>query len=625
MELLEIKDPSFLKPYNYNELEQLAKEIRSFLIHSVSKTGGHLSSNLGVVELTIALHYVFNSPEDKFIFDVGHQSYIHKILTGRAKDFYTLRQWNGLAGFQKRSESEHDPWEAGHSSTSLSAALGMAMARDLNKENYHVIPIIGDGAMTGGMSYEALNQIGALKKNVIIVFNDNDMSISKNVGAISHGFDKLRSSKPYTNMKQEVKEVLSSNSIGETVLGGLKSVRDVLKRNIVDSSIFDELGIEYFGPVDGHNFKELIRVLNVAKKHEGPVVVHVITKKGKGYSYCEEDRDGYWHGVSSFNPETGLIKSMLPVGHLSWSEVVSETLIRLAKKDKEIVVLTPAMMTGSKLERYASLYPNRFFDCGIAEEHAATLAGALAQSKKKPFLAIYSSFLQRAYDQINHDVTRMDLPVVLGIDRSGIVGEDGDTHQGVFDIGILRPLPNMIIAQPKDGNEAQHLIYTAFHQQHPFAIRYPRGTVAYQEVGDFKEIPVGTWSVFESEQPNKAILITYGPDVDRFIQKIEINQYPITVVNARFLKPLDTEVLDVLVARNIPIFTYEGEMLAGGLSSAILEYLNDSNKEAHIRRIGIDDVYIPHGSVQEIRKNYSLDLPSVIKSILAEIGGEYED
>jgi len=616
MDLTTIQNPNQIKNLSHKELVELAKDIRKFLIENVSKTGGHLSSNLGVVELTIALHYCFDSPTDKLIFDVGHQSYVHKILTGRSGRFLTLRQFEGLSGFQKRCESEHDVWEAGHSSTSLSAALGMAISRDLKGLNHHVIPIIGDGALTSGLAYEALNHIGMLQKNIIIIFNDKNMSISQNVGAITQGFSRLRASKSYHAMKHDIKDVLSKNIVGTTVLKGMTKVRDSVKQHVVDSSIFGELGLEYIGPVDGHDIKALQRVFDIAKKHQGPIVVHVSTIKGKGYPYSELDRDGRWHGVNRFDPDTGISEANIPASHASWSEVVSETMITLAKKNQAITMITPAMITGAKLERFFGIFPERSFDCGIAEEHACTLAAGQAIAGLRPFVSIYSSFLQRAYDQINHDICRMNLPVVLGIDRAGLVGEDGDTHHGVFDIGILRHLPNITIAQPIDAEEMQHMLYTAFSEQKPFAIRYPRGHVPYQPVKEFKKIDIGTWTWHKSTETPKVIVITYGMDVLRLFTRIESNKLPVWVINARFIKPLDQELLKQCAAFKVPVVIYEPDMLSGGLSSAISEWCTDQKVRMNITRIGIKDTYIAHGATSQLRKNLQIDTNSVIEVIL---------
>lgn len=615
MDVTKITDPSFLKDLSNKECQQLAEDIRHFLIESVSKTGGHLSSNLGVVELTIALHKVFDSPKDKIFFDVGHQCYTHKILTGRANQFSTLRQYKGLSGFQKRCESVHDVWEAGHSSTSLSAALAMAVSRDLKGEDFSVVPVIGDGSMSSGMSLEALNQIGSLNKRMIIIFNDNNMSISQNVGALTQAFSKLRTSKSYTGLKEDVRKVLKRNDVGQSLLSGLTVFKDSIKKGIMEAGIFDEFNLDYLGPVDGHNIKELVKILKVAKTNKGPVVVHVLTKKGKGYPFCEEDTQGKWHGVSSFNPETGKSYTSTPEGHLSWSSIFSETLIRLAKQDKRICAITPAMITGSKLEKFFALYPERSFDCGIAEEHAATFAAGLAISNQRPFISLYSSFLQRAYDQINHDICRMDLPVVIGIDRAGLVGEDGDTHHGVFDVGILRCLPNLILAQPKDSKEAQNLLYTAMNQSHPFAIRYPRGAVIYDEVSPMEEIEVGRWTAYNDSAKNRCIVISYGPDVDRILSKIIANDLPVAVVNARFIKPLDGAMLQEIAESKLPVIIYETDMLAGGLSSAILEWCADHHYLIPIQRVGIEDHYVEQGAINQIKTSAHIDINRLFDEI----------
>lgn len=615
MNLLDIKNPDFLKELDYDQMNALASDIRNFLYESIAKTGGHLSSNLGVVELTIAMHYVFNSPKDKMIFDVGHQSYVHKILTGRANEFHTLRQIDGLSGFQKRSESEHDVWEAGHSSTSISAALGMAVARDLNQENYEIIPIIGDGSITNGMSLEAINHLGETQKKVIVVFNDNNMSISKNVGGVNKSFNKLRTSKPYTSVKRDLSSTLSKNAVGTKVLDSLSAVKNTIKKSVIDTSVFADFGLEYLGPIDGHNLKDLIKAFEYAKNQKDPILLHVITTKGKGIQFCEADTLGLWHGVGQYDPKTGELLSRLDHNNLSWSEVMSETLIRLAKDDEDIIAITPAMITGSKLLNFEKHFPNRLFDCGIAEGHAMTFAAGLAASGKKPFVSIYSTFLQRAYDQVNHDIARMNLPVVIGVDRAGIVGEDGDTHQGVFDISMMYNIPNLLITQPKDMQEAQNMLYSAFKYEAPIAIRYPRGSTVYKENKDFEFINIGTWTKEYYNEDVEAILITYGPDVDKFKTKIESNDLKIAVINARFIKPLDEKMLMDLASLNLPIFTYENEMLNGGLSSIINDFYNDHKLDVTLTRFGIDDVYVKHGSILGLRKFYNLDTNYVLNTI----------
>lgn len=615
MDLTKIENPAFLKQCSLAELKELSSEIRKFLIQNVARTGGHLSSNLGVVELTIALHTVFDSPRDKIFFDVGHQCYTHKILTGRAKNFSSLRQYGGISGFQKRSESIHDVWEAGHSSTSLSAALAMAVSRDLNKESYHIVPVIGDGALGGGMSLEALNQIGSLQKKMIIIFNDNNMSISQNVGALTYAFANLRSSRIYTATKNDVKKVLNRNNAGKVAFEMMNAVKETVKKNVVESSIFGEFNLEYLGPVNGHDIQALIRTLEAAKSKDRPVVVHVMTKKGKGYKPCEEDKEGIWHGVGPFDPESGRMLSTLPRGHLSWSAVMSETLVDLARENENICAITPAMVQGSKLEKFFATYPNRSFDCGIAEEHAATFAAGLALEGKRPFLSVYSSFLQRAYDQINHDIARMDLPVVIGIDRAGLVGEDGDTHHGVFDISMLRSLPNLILAQPKDAKEAQNLLYTAFLQKHPFTLRYPRGSIFYNALAEYEEVKIGSWTAFNETETNKCIVISYGCDVDRILSKVITNKMDVCVINARFFKPLDEVMLDQLTHRNLPIIIYETDMLAGGLSSAILEWCCDHGCMLNIKRMGIADHFVSHGSLLLIKKENKIDINTLFDEI----------
>lgn len=619
MELRDIKSPQDIKSMSIDELAALAKQIRIFLVQNIAKTGGHLSSNLGVVEVSIALHYVFDSPKDKLIFDVGHQSYVHKILTGRAKEFHTLRQFKGLAGFQKRIESKHDVWEAGHSSTSLSAALGMAIARDLNHETYQIIPIIGDGALSGGMAMEALNQIGSEQANMVIIFNDNNMSITKNVGAMDDAFTRLRTSKPYNELKEDLKHSLSNSKFGKSLLQTMINFKNTVKENVVDTSIFGNFNMDYIGPVDGHNLKTLIKVLQLCKTHKGPIVIHCITQKGKGYRYAQDDCEGKWHGVSMFNPITGEMLNKQPIGFLSWSEVFSETLCDLASKNENICAITPAMKAGSKLCNFFERYPKRAFDCGIAEEHAMTFAASLTESGKRGFISIYSSFIQRAYDQVLHDVARMNIPLVIGIDRCSLVGEDGETHHGVFDISMFRPIPNLIIAQPKDAFEAQNLLYTAFEQNnHPFIIRYPRGSVSYQLHKQYKPIKIGTWEAFLSDTAYQHIVITYGSDVDEILSSAKKQKLPLKVINARFFKPLDEAMLTQLLTERAKIFVYESDMLCGGLSSAILEFANDHHCQTNITRIGIHDHFVEHGSNAQLYNEEKINIDLLFKYIKAD-------
>lgn len=618
MNLCDIKNPEFLKSMSVHEMETLCGEIREFLIENISKTGGHLASNLGVVELSVALHYVFDSPKDRIIFDVGHQSYTHKILTGRANRFPTLRHYKGLSGFQKRNESEHDVWEAGHSSTSLSAALGMAVARDMDHETYHVIPVIGDGALSSGMALEALNEIGSERRNMVIVFNDNKMSISRNVGGLTSGFSRLRSSKSYTKIKAGVKKNLRTNSFGDSVYVALKSFKDTIRNAVIDGGVFEEFNVDYIGPVDGHNIHDLIQVLEAAAVHEGPIVVHVITHKGKGYEPCEKDREGKWHGVGPFDISTGKPLAEVPKGFKPWSEMITDEVLAMADQDPDIVAITPAMMTGSSLQKFFAKYPERSFDCGIAEEHAATFAAGLAISGKRPFLDIYSSFLQRAYDQINHDICRMDLPVVIGIDHAGLVGDDGETHHGIFDIGILRPLPHMIIAQPKDAQEARNMLKTAFAQKHPFAIRFPKGMVRTENMCEAQPCEIGTWTKFNEKPENQVYILTYGDLVDAVLDKVRINDLPVTVVNCRYFKPLDTSVIEEIAESGKKAVVYESDMKTSGLGAAILEYANDEQLPLKLRRFGISDEYISQGSLKQLRKEIHIDLSHVLNEALKE-------
>ncbi|EOE5452383.1 1-deoxy-D-xylulose-5-phosphate synthase [Listeria monocytogenes] len=597
LDLLKIKDPSFMKRLDIQELEALAADIRAFLITSTSKSGGHIGPNLGVVELTIALHYSFNSPKDKFIWDVGHQSYVHKILTGRANQFGTLREHGGLDGFPKRKESIHDVFETGHSSTSLSAAAGMVIARDIKKEDFYVIPIIGDGALTGGMALEALNHIGDMGKDMIVILNDNDMSIAPNVGAIHNILGKLRTSDTSKQTKTNV-----------------------------DGAFFEELGFMYLGSVDGHDIEEVITNLELAKRAKGPVLLHIVTKKGKGYQPAELDSRGTWHGTGPYKVETGsFIKPAKRAA--SWSSVISNELIRLAEMDERIVAITPAMPVGSKLEKFAKAFPERFFDVGIAEQHATTMAAGLATQGMKPFLAIYSTFLQRAYDQLVHDVCRQKLNVVIGIDRAGLVGADGETHQGIFDISFLNSIPNMTISMPKDEVEARQLMDTAFsYNDGPFAIRYPRGeATGVQVVESNTLIPIGQWETII--QPLDAVILTFGPTIElalKAAEQLEIEGYRVGVINARYIKPLDEALLHQILKQKIPILTVEESLLKGGFGASVLEFIEANNyRDVIMHRIGLPDEFISHGSVSIILESFGISTTGLvlkIKEMLAQSG-----
>jgi 1-deoxy-D-xylulose-5-phosphate synthase len=619
LDVTKIENPRFLKNMSTKQLIELSADIRKFLIEKLSKTGGHIGPNLGVVELTIALHKEFDSPKDKLIWDVGHQSYVHKILTGRAAEFDTLRQYKGLSGFPKRSESEHDVWETGHSSTSLSAAMGMAIARDLKGTDEYIVPIIGDGALTGGMALEALNHIGHEKKDIIVVLNDNEMSIAPNVGALHNVLGRLRTAGKYQWVKDELELLLKRiPAVGGKLAATAERIKDSLKYLLVSGVFFEELGFTYLGPVDGHNFDDLLENLRYAKKTKGPVLLHVITKKGKGYSPAENDKVGTWHGTGPYKIETGDFLKPVETAP-SWSELVSETVRKLARTDKRIVAITPAMPVGSKLEGFASEFPDRMFDVGIAEQHATTLAAGLATQGMKPFLAIYSTFLQRAYDQVVHDVCRQNLNVFFAIDRAGLVGADGETHQGVFDIAFLRHVPNLVIMMPKDENEGQHMVYTAIqYDDGPIALRFPRGNgLGVKLDEEFKEIPIGTWEVLR-EGSDLAIL-TFGTTVTMALEaaeKLAKEKVSVKVVNARFIKPMDEKMLHDLLESNMPILTIEEAVLQGGFGSAVLEFAHDHGyHQAVINRMGIPDRFIEHGSVKELLNEIGLTVSHVIDRV----------
>lgn len=607
MEIIDIKDPRFLKSYDVKALNDLCQEIRTFLINNLAKTGGHLASNLGIVELTVGLHYVFNSPIDKFIFDVGHQSYVHKILTGRASKFTTLRKLGGISGFQKRSESVHDPFEAGHSSTSLAAALGFAYARDLDKKKNEVMAIIGDGALTGGLALEALNNVDNLKSKVIIILNDNEMSISENVGGMSKFLKNIRLSSSYSKAVKKYKFILNKSKTGKKIYKFTYDVKERLKSKVNDN-FFTNLNIDYLGPIDGHDISEVIKALQKAKASKRSILVHVLTKKGKGYLPAEED-SSKWHGVGSYEVETGKQnKSSIT----SLSEVVSNTVHEFMEGDKDIVTITPAMIGGSKLEKIFKDFPERSIDTGITESFATTLACSLALNNKKVFLPIYSSFLQRAYDNINHDIARMNAHVVIGIDRAGLVGEDGDTHHGVFDVSFLNSIPNLVICMGKDNEEIRNLLYTGFYKQKsPFCIRYERDVLAYEET-PFKEIKVGTWEYVKKSKSKKTV-ISYGKDVLVLLDRLKDKD--VNIINARYIKPIDKEILKELIKTNSSIYVYEANIKTNSLGTNILEYFNYKEAVNKIKITGIDNQYINHGKIDELKKLVNLDIDYIVKDI----------
>ncbi|ANE48064.1 1-deoxy-D-xylulose-5-phosphate synthase [Paenibacillus swuensis] len=614
-----INEPGDIKHYSVEELELLAQEIRTFLIEKLSVTGGHLSSNLGIVELTIALHYLYNSPVDKFLFDVGHQSYVHKILTGRKDRFDTLKKYKGMSGFIKRNESVHDVWEAGHSSTSLSAAMGMALARDFKGESNKVIAIIGDGAMTGGMALEAMNHIGHEKKDLMVVLNDNEMSIAPNVGAIHNYLSRIRSDKNYKKAKGELESLLKKiPSIGGTLAKTAEKVKDSLKYMVVSGVLFEELGFNYIGPVDGHNLPLLLETFKQADKVKGPVLVHVITRKGKGYLPAEEDSHT-WHGASSYKIESGQMAKA--VGNPMYTEIFGNALIELAEKDTRIIAVTPAMPGGSGLLKFAKAFPNRMIDVGIAEEHAATMCAAVAGEGLKPVFAVYSTFLQRAYDQTLHDICRMNLNVIFAIDRAGFVGGDGETHHGVYDIAFLRHIPNITIMMPKDENELRNMMYTAVHYDGgPIAIRYPRVNTRGVTIDEtMTALPIGTWEVVADAPSPTAAILAIGPMVqlaEEAAETLKREGIHVRVINARFIKPLDETMLLQLAKEGLNLVTIEEASVKGGFGSSVLEFYADRNiYDMRVKNIGVPDYFVEHGSLNEQRAEVGLAAERIVTEV----------
>ncbi|WLD91985.1 1-deoxy-D-xylulose-5-phosphate synthase [Alkalihalobacillus sp. AL-G] len=618
MDLESIKDPKFLRTYDTNKLEDLASTIRTFLIEKISKTGGHLGPNLGVVELTLVLHHLFESPKDKFIWDVGHQAYVHKILTGRASQFDTLKQYKGLCGFPKRSESAHDVWETGHSSTSLSAAMGMATARDLKGTDEDIVAVIGDGALTGGMALEALNHIGHEQKDLIVILNDNEMSIAPNVGALHNVLGRLRTAGKYKKVKEEFESLLKKVPAGGRMAATAERLKDCLKYLFVSGIFFEELGFTYLGPVDGHNIDDLTENIRYAKKTKGPVLVHVLTQKGKGYQPAETDAIGTWHGPGPYKIESGDFIKPSVTGP-GYSKVVSETLRTIARKNERLVVLTPAMTVGSKLESFGEEFPDRLYDVGIAEQHATTMAAGLATQDMKPVLSIYSTFLQRAYDQLVHDVCRQNLNVVFAVDRSGLVGSDGETHQGVFDIAFLRHLPNMVVLNPKDENELQHMMHTAVqYDDGPIAVRFPRGTgLGVPMDKELHEIEIGSWEVLRQGKDIALIAVgTMIPVAEKAAERLNGSGINAKVINARSIKPLDHGMITELVTNRVPILTIEEGILQGGFGSAVLEFVHDLGiHNAMIDRMGIPDRFIEHGSVSKLLEEIDLTPEGVVERV----------
>ncbi len=604
-----VNTPEDVKKLSEEELKQLAEELRQFIISVVEKTGGHLASSLGVVELTLALLKVFSPPKDEIVWDVGHQSYPYKILTGRKERFHTLRQLGGIAGFPSIKESPYDAFGTGHSSTSISAALGIKVGKRLKGEEGHVIAVIGDGALTAGEAYEGLNNAGQLKEDLIVILNDNEMSISKNVGAISNYLTKLTTGENLRKTKERLEEV-TKKIFGEKVYKGLKRVEDLIVKGLFPPGmLFEELGFRYIGPIDGHDIPTLITTLQNVSKMKGPTLIHVLTKKGKGYKPAEERPDKF-HGVSPKKVKTE--EKEIP----TYTEIFSKTLIEIAEKDERVIGITAAMPSGTGLDRFKERFPDRYFDVGIAEQHAVTFAAGLAKKGLKPVVAIYSTFLQRAYDQIIHDVALQELPVVFAIDRAGLVGEDGATHHGLFDLSYLRVVPNMVVAAPKDEEELRHLLYTAIKSDRPFAVRYPRGKGYGVPIREpLKEIPIGSWEVLK-EGTDAVILATGWPVYQalKAAEELEKEGISVSVVNARFVKPIDGELLKELAQKFKLIFTVEENTVKGGFGSAVNELLSPWY-EGRVINIGIPDRFVEHGKQEELRKLVGLDAESLYRKV----------
>ena len=618
MLLENINSPTDLKKLKPEQLPALADEVRKFLLETVSYTGGHLGSNLGTVELTIALHYCFNSPQDKIIWDVGHQAYTHKILTGRREQFHTQRQYQGISGFPKRSESEHDAFGVGHSSTSISAGLGMAAAADLAGTKNHAIAVIGDGSLTGGMAFEALNQAGHLKKNMIVILNDNEMSISKNVGAFSSFISRKLTGRYFRDLKKEMQDLLINiPAIGTDILHFARRAENSLKAFLTPGSLFEALGFDYLGPLDGHDLIHLVEVFTNINNLDGPLLVHVMTTKGKGYKPAEETPHKY-HGVGAFDIATG--KGEPKATAKSYTDVFGETIVQMAEQDPKIVAITAAMPDGTGLNTFAERFPKRFFDVGIAEQHAMTFAAGLSADGFRPVTAIYSTFVQRAYDQVFHDICLQNLPVTIAMDRAGLVGDDGPTHHGVFDLSFLRHLPGITLMAPKDENELRHMLKTAVYSGVPMALRYPRGAgYGVKMDAELKTVEIGKGELLT--EGNDLCIIAIGSCVYPALQAAEsLRQKGISagVINARFVKPLDADLIMSAARTTGRIVTVEENALQGGFGSAVLELLFDNcMQDVKVKRIGIPDHYIEQGSQAQLRNYLGIDAEGIAATVEA--------
>ena len=604
-----IKSPEDLKHLDISEKNKLCEEIRELIIDVTSANGGHVASNLGVVELTIALHSVFNTPKDRIIWDVGHQCYVHKILTGRKDKMDTIRQFGGISGFPKINESEYDSFNTGHSSTSISVATGMARARDILQEDYEVVAVIGDGSLTGGMALEALNDAGGSQTNVTVILNDNEMSISKNVGGIPLYLSKVRTKTGYTRSNRRIKQITKKIPvIGKPIVSFAHYTKQIIKSAILPNMYYEDIGFTYLGPVDGHNIKKLEDIMKRSKQIKGPVLIHVVTKKGRGYKIAEENPDKF-HGISAYDKKTGMTTKKK-----DYSQVFGETLIKLAEKDEKIVAVTAAMRDGTGLAKFSQKFPDRFFDVGIAEQHALGLIAGMAKAGLKPVLPIYSSFLQRGYDQIIHDIALSEIPVTVCIDRAGIVGNDGETHQGIFDLSFLSSIPNIVIMAPRNFEELEKMLEFGVNSNKPIFIRYPRGG----ENLKFKKTEQVEMAKAEVIQEGTDLsIIAIGKMVERAKEVANLLQdKSVEIINARFLKPIDEETILKSIEKTKNVITIEDNLLKGGLGSAVLELVNKNKLEnIKIKSYGYDDIFVEHGKVEELEDKYGLTAEKIVKSL----------
>ena len=614
MMLERIKKPNDIKKLKWDELEVLAAEIREFLVDRVSKTGGHLASNLGVVELTMAMHLAFSLPKDKMVWDVGHQAYTHKILTGRQEEFDKLRQFGGMSGFPKRAESACDAFDTGHSTTSISAGLGYVEARDLLGENYRVVSVIGDGSLTGGMAYEALNNAARLRSNYIIVLNDNNMSISENVGGMSTYLDSIRTAEFYNDLKRNVVDSLNKVPfVGENMVKGMRKTKNSLKRFLVPGMLFEDMGITYLGPIDGHDLKTLYRTFKEAQRMDQAVLIHVLTKKGKGYAPAEQNPSKF-HGVGPFNKETGELLGSNNKD--SYTEVFSQIMCELGEKEPKLAAITAAMKDGTGLTKFQEKFPERFYDVGIAEEHAVTFAAGLAAAGVKPVVTVYSAFLQRSYDQIVHDVCMQKLPVIFAIDRAGLVGNDGETHQGAYDISFMNHIPNMTILSPKNRWEFKDMMEFAVQHDGPIAIRYPRGNV-FEGMEEFRApVELGKSEIIYKESDIAILSVGHMMEVSEKVREgLKAKGYSCSLINARFVKPMDKDLLKELAKDHSLFVTIEEGVVTGGYGASVNGYVMEEGLDVKVLAQGFKDQYIEHGNIDVLRKVIGLDADSIVEKI----------